>query len=545
MTTETLRTIVDNLNAPPFKKNLTLITFDSMTTDKLLQITSDVLCWIQGVPDIDIRSETPDETAMRLLNSLRILKYPPPKDIDQIQKWRLGILEGEKMAIYPVLEWTFKNVDRLKERVYLANYLTRIEVPVEDQSPEVVRLVNQVYEKMEEFKAIHSRIIESRTDFAAAEDIRADLKAMEEEKEQLTRKIERSRRKVANRTDLNRYLTLAAQLRQETEHNQELQHQRQEQRNALVRIEQRIQRLTRMLADLKREKDNIDPEKYLARLQKEIETNTYVLNEKLLNEIEVVKKNIEGVNKILNMRSVNQADVGNLKQKVENLNREIMEITMQRDKKDEASEDKLTIYRHQCTNVQRKKANIAEQLQTTRHDLDETETQLAIKKRELGEKTGKEELITSVQFKNYVNKLRNKTNVYKRKKAEMEDMKTEITILTRTEDILESQWKELKESIISEGRGVIEDPTFSQKKRPTTSAISVTDASKLKAMVKELNDQLNVKQSEVHQLKGEVEDFSRIHKKAYEEFSANENQFKNMERELQQEKEATQNVNLS
>jgi hypothetical protein len=33
------------------------------------------------------------------------------------------------------------------------------------------------------FQAIHSRIIESRTDFAAAEDIRADLKAMEEEKE--------------------------------------------------------------------------------------------------------------------------------------------------------------------------------------------------------------------------------------------------------------------------------------------------------------------------------------------------------------------------
>lgn len=83
-----------------------------------------------------------------------------------------------------------------------------------------------------------------------------------------------------------------------------------------------------------------------------------------------------------------------------------------------------------------------------------------------------------------MNKLRNKTNVYKRKKAEMEDMKTEITILTRTVDILESQWKDLKEAIISEGRGVIEDPNFSQKRtRPTTSANSVKDAQKLKAMV--------------------------------------------------------------
>lgn len=43
-----------------------------------------------------------------------------------------------------------------------------------------------------------------------------------------------------------------------------------------------------------------------------------------------------------------------------------MELADQRDKKDEASEDKLTIYRHQSNNVQRKKANVADQLQSTR-----------------------------------------------------------------------------------------------------------------------------------------------------------------------------------
>lgn len=64
MTAETLRTIVDHLNEPPFKKNFSLVTFDAVTPDKLLQITSDILCWIQGMQEIDIRSETPDETAM-------------------------------------------------------------------------------------------------------------------------------------------------------------------------------------------------------------------------------------------------------------------------------------------------------------------------------------------------------------------------------------------------------------------------------------------------------------------------------------------------
>ena len=62
-------------------------------------------------------------------------------------------MEGHKTAVYPILEWIFTNVDRLKERVYLASFLTRIEVPLEDQSPEVVRLMNTVDQKMEEFKA--------------------------------------------------------------------------------------------------------------------------------------------------------------------------------------------------------------------------------------------------------------------------------------------------------------------------------------------------------------------------------------------------------
>jgi hypothetical protein len=43
-----------------------------------------------------------------------------------------------------------------------------------------------------------------------------------------------------------------------------------------------------------------------------------------------------------------------------------MDSTMQRDKRDESNEDQLSIYRHQASGVQRKKSNLADQLQTTR-----------------------------------------------------------------------------------------------------------------------------------------------------------------------------------
>jgi hypothetical protein len=48
---------------------------------------------------------------------------------------------------------------------------------------------------------------------------------------------------------------------------------------------------------------------------------------------------------------------------VDQLKAEIADATGQRDRRDETSEDKLAIYRHQAANIQRKKAAVAEQLQ--------------------------------------------------------------------------------------------------------------------------------------------------------------------------------------
>lgn len=85
MSTKTLRTICEGLNAEPFLRNLTLVKLDFQTPDKLLQTLSDVICWVLGSPEmLDIRSENPDETAIRILNALRMLRYPPPRDIDQM-----------------------------------------------------------------------------------------------------------------------------------------------------------------------------------------------------------------------------------------------------------------------------------------------------------------------------------------------------------------------------------------------------------------------------------------------------------------------------
>lgn len=83
MATE-LKTIVDGLNDEPFKMNLNWISFDAISSSELLQVLSDVLLWIESSNSIDIREEGADETALRIFNSLRILKYRPPTDIEQL-----------------------------------------------------------------------------------------------------------------------------------------------------------------------------------------------------------------------------------------------------------------------------------------------------------------------------------------------------------------------------------------------------------------------------------------------------------------------------
>lgn len=268
--TELLRTIIDGLNLPPFNRGLTLVKIDSMSAEKLLQTLSDVLSWVEGQNPkefIDIRSEAPDETAMRILSALRILKYPPPRDIDQIQKWRLDLLEGKKTAIYPILKWVFDDVDRLKERVYLGRYLTRIEVPLEEQSPEIIRLLNTIEQKMEEFKVLHAQNVETRADFIRALDVRNDLKAMEEEREQLQRKIERCKRRTNRRQDLGILLQMAERLRLELERNQELQLQKQDQQKGKNNADQRIGRLERALLEEERKRDGADPKILIQKLQ--------------------------------------------------------------------------------------------------------------------------------------------------------------------------------------------------------------------------------------------------------------------------------------
>ena len=67
--------IVDGFNKPPFKKNLTLVQFDELSTEDLLGLMNEVFADLSADHQIDLREEEREATAFRYGTFLRVLNY--------------------------------------------------------------------------------------------------------------------------------------------------------------------------------------------------------------------------------------------------------------------------------------------------------------------------------------------------------------------------------------------------------------------------------------------------------------------------------------
>ncbi|XP_009576865.1 PREDICTED: intraflagellar transport protein 81 homolog, partial [Fulmarus glacialis] len=243
--------IVEKLNQEPFRKNYNLITFDSLESMQLLQLLNDVLGEIDPKHAVDIREELPEQTAKRMLSLLGILKYKPPGSISDLSAFRQGLVTGSKPVIHPVLHWLLQRTNELKKRAYLARFLVKLEVPAEFLQDDTVADINKQYEElMEAFKNLHKECEQLKTSGLSTAEIRRDISAMEEEKDQLIKRVERLKKRVETVQNHQRMLEIARQLRLEKEREESLAQQKQEQKNQLFHAEQRLQRAQLQLKEM-------------------------------------------------------------------------------------------------------------------------------------------------------------------------------------------------------------------------------------------------------------------------------------------------------
>ncbi|KAL3848360.1 hypothetical protein ACJMK2_019225 [Sinanodonta woodiana] len=449
---EQLKFIVQELNKEPFSKSYNMISFDGLEPLQLLQVLNDVLSEIDPKHKIDIREESPDQTAVRVFSLLRVLKYKPPTE----SSFRSGLVQGDKPVIYSILEWLLQKIPELKKRAYLAKYLVKVEIPseimAEDQIPE---LYVQYEELIEQFKVLHKQAETLKSSGYNITEIRKDISNMEDEKEQLIKRVERLKRKVESHPNSTTMMNVAKNLRLEKDKEKRLAEQKQEQITLIQHSEQRIKRLQQQLHDTRQASVGATPEGLLQRLEEETRANSYIVKERLPKDIASRRKTIQDLQRVVTEPAMGMSDLDQLHSQIRELTTEINQLVEKRMRSGEPMDDKLSIFRQQAAIIANKKETIAEALREVRdeyaHLMHEVE-----EKRDLAKTSNGEEVLKGDEFKRYVNKLRSKSSIYKKKRQELAELKAESGVLSRTEEILRQRDEHINKqlSVVEQKHGV-------------------------------------------------------------------------------------------
>nr|XP_046203571.1 intraflagellar transport protein 81 homolog [Oncorhynchus gorbuscha] len=500
---EQLKFIVEHLNKDPFKKNFNLITFDSLEPMQLLQILNDVLAEIDPKQTIDIREEMPDQTAKRMFTLLGMLKYKPPGNMSEPSSFRQGLVTGSKPVIHPILHWLLQRVTELKKRAYLARFLVKLEVPAEFLQDDVITDTYHQYEELVEgFKTYHKECEQLKSSGFSTAEIRKDIGAMEEEKDQLIKRVERLKKRVESVSNHQRMLELARQLRVEKEREESLAQQKQEQKNQLFQAEQRLQRSQQQLKDLRQAAADAKPESLMKRLEEEIKFNSYMVSDKLPKELESKRRMVQYLQKVVSEPAMGQAELGELEDKIRENNIEINLLIEKRMMRNDPIDDKLSLFRQQASIIIRKKEAKAEELQEAREELAALDRELNQKNSQARDQDG-DEVIRGDEFKRFVGKLRSKGTVFKKKRQEITELRAEYGVLQRTEEILKQRHEVGQQQLQSmEAQKGISGYSDTQEELERVSAIkSELDEMKgrslddMSEMVKKLNSTIVEKKS--------------------------------------------------
>ncbi|CAG2053694.1 unnamed protein product [Timema podura] len=259
-------------------------------------------------------------------------------------------------------------------------------------------------------------------------------------------------------------LSAAHTLRLEREREKELANQKQEQQTALSHAEQRVGRLQQQLKDARQASTGATSEGLLQRLEEETNVTTYIVKQKLPKELEARQLEVQILGKVLSEPAMGREDLDILNNKLANalvvlsltaedgeielqvINGEINQLVERHLATKNPSEDKLAPFRQQAAIIARKKETTAELLGELRGKLTSLNEELDNQLKELAG----EAVLGGEEFKRYVNKLRGRSSLYKRHRAELLALKAESGVLTRTIELLQTRNESVRQGLSAE-----------------------------------------------------------------------------------------------
>lgn len=443
-----IRFIVEKLNEPPFTKRFNLVTFDALDSFNLLQVLNNVLAEVSPEHKIDLREEQPEQTAVRILTLLRVLKYKPKSDQGGgLNAFRQGLLQGDKHTTYSLLQWLLERVPDLKKRAYLAKFLVGIDVPPDFQQDEQVSELSTAHEEiMEQFKDLHKTIEQQRTSKFSVAEVRKDIASMEEEKEQLTKRIERLKQKAMSTPNSSAMLEAAQKLRREKDRAIELEEQNVEQKNLLLHAEQKAVLVQKEVEEAEKANFDLTPEKLMAQLEEETTLKKILAEDTLPKKIEMKRKECITLEGVLSDPIFSEADLDGIREQISTLNMELARVREEKMPGKDPAWDKLVLFRQQASIIARRKEAAIEEYKSVMDELATIDKELQSKRDQLKDYDGGI-VLREDEFKRFVAKLRTMNTEFKKKKGEMSALKAEYGVLARSEEILKSRDQNAQELV--------------------------------------------------------------------------------------------------
>ena len=444
VTTEEIKEIVQCLNSPPFSKTLTLVSFDEKTPHELLELLNDVFGYLDEKQRVDF-SKNQEENLYQAVEFLKILSYPSNFDME----FQRGLLYGDKKVIYPILHFVLTQLPQMEQRAYLAKFLVSVYVPEEMLAEDDMKEVYQQYKELQaQFQATHQELEQLRQEAPPSSDLKRDIEQLETEKEQLVTKISRLKQKFAGNENFQELLEATSLLRKEQEEEAMLMEKLQEQQEQLEWSEGNLMAAQQRLLDVQKvTSSDTTALDMLNLLRNDVKRNRDFCNERIGRELNEKTKRVEQVEQLLNEPVVTQQDVDSLQNEVRKIQKEVQLLEEKASSAQNPSEDKLSVYKQQASLVSKKKEKALEKLRSLETEESKLEKKMMAKEKEYENVRGGNKFMSRDDFYRYAQGLRAKKKTFQQMKAQLKDIRAELTVLGRTEQILKGQLEEANRSI--------------------------------------------------------------------------------------------------
>jgi intraflagellar transport protein 81 len=484
-----IQAIVDRLNAAPFHKHLSLVSFDEQTPLELLATATDVLreVSVDYAPAAAVAREDARAAAERVASCLRVLNYRSREGPEQLVA---GLQAGDHSVVFPALHWLLSSLEPLKKRAYLAKFLVPVEVPEElFMDDAVVEVYEQYKHAKEEFKEVHRAVDATRADAVDPEAARQEIARLDQEKDQLQAKTAALADRLRPTPGYDEMLAVVSKLRRELDEEVKLKTTLKQQQTQLTAVDERHNTLSQKLRDLQSTKLSGGSLALLEKLREETQANARRAREELPAQVAARREREQLVRSTL-AQNQSEADLARVQADAAGLERELTSLREQRDAADAGEDKNLKLFRQQATLVARKRTDASDRLHAVTQERTSLEAEMAAQGARFRKALGTDRLLKGDQFNKYAASLRVKHEHRKKLKAKLAAARVETGVLERTVAVLGLK----RDAVIAEAERL-------ERQRGATGHVEM----------RETLERVSKDKANVDQAKGEVlEEISRV-----------------------------------